>query len=381
MLSLQKFLSDNQDDLAKLSTEYGIFSKQHNNYPDLYQFTYDQISSSKIKDHPMVRESRGIILDRANDWKVISRPFDRFFNWGEDVNDGDTFDWSSFIAQEKIDGSLLILYYYAGKWNVATKGSPTANGTVGDNRFTFADLFWRIFWEMEFHKEYTGFEYTYLDVANTYLFELTSQYNRIVTTQLNNDGKLTLIGVRDTQTGIESPVELYREWFDVVRSFPMTTIEEILLAAKELDPSQQEGFVLVDKNFNRIKVKSEKYVLIHHLKNCMNDIRIIELIRTGEDSELFAYFPDIKIRFDEIKIYLDRTENLMDDQWNSVIVEEKWLDKTQKEFALFVQKTFNTQIHSYFYMRRSGKINTAADWFNNIQPEKVLDIIVQRIDP
>lgn len=373
MLTLQKFLLDNHGDQLKLSSEYGIFSKVHCDYPDLYQFTYDQISSSKIKDHPMVRESRGIILDRANDWRVISRPFDRFFNWGENVLE-DTFDWSSFVAQEKIDGSLMILYHYAGKWNVATKGSPAANGTVGDNRFTFADLFWEIL-----HKEAystTGD----LDPRNTYLFELTSKYNRIVTTQLNNDGKLTLIGVRDTQTGIEFPVDLYRDNFDVVRSFPMTTIEEILLAAKELSPSQQEGFVLVDTNFNRIKVKSEKYVLIHHMKNCINDIRIIELIRTGEDSEIFAYFPDLKIRFDEIKIYLDRTEKLLDDQWDSVIIEEHWLDATQKEFALCIQRTFNPQIHSYFYMRRSGKINTAFDWLSITQPEKVLDVIVQRIN-
>ena len=367
MLTLQKFLLDNHGDRLKLSSEYGIFSKVHCEYPDLYQFTYDQISCSKIKDHPMVRESRGIILDRANDWRVISRPFDRFFNWGEIVLE-DTFDWSSFVAQEKIDGSLMILYHYAGKWNVATKGSPAANGTVGDNPFTFADLFWEIF-----HKEAYSTTAN-LDPRATYLFELTSKYNRIVTTQLNNDGKLTLIGVRDTQTGIEFPVDLYRDGFDVVRSFPMTTIEEILLAAKELSPSQQEGFVLVDKNFNRIKVKSEKYVLIHHLKNCLNDIRIIELIRSGEDSELFAYFPDLKIRFDHIKSCVNKTEHHLDHLWDSIIVEENWLDKTQKEFALFVQKTFGPKIHSYFYMRRTGKITAAADWMTFIQPEKVLDI-------
>jgi len=368
MLTLQKFLSDNQSDRLKLSAEYGIFSKQHNDYPDLYQFTYDQISSSKIKDHPMVRESRGIILDRANDWKVISRPFDRFFNWGEDVIDGGTFDWSSFVAQEKIDGSLMILYHYAGKWNVATKGSPAANGSVGDHPFTFAELFWETF-----HKQAYSTTAN-LDPRATYLFELTSKYNRIVTTQLSNNGKLTLIGVRDNETGVEFPVNLYRECFDVVRSFPMTTIEEILIAAKELDPSQQEGFVLVDKNFNRIKVKSEKYVLIHHLKHCLNDIRIIELIRTGEDSELFAYFPDLKIRFDEIKSCVNKTEHHLDYLWDSIIVEEKWLDKTQKEFALFVQKSFNLQIHSYFYMRRTGKITAAADWLSIIQPEKVLEL-------
>ena len=366
MLKLQKFLIQNYGDRLKLSAEYGVYSKQHPKFPNLYQFTYDQIESSNNKRHPIVRESRGIILDRDNNWEVVARPFDRFFNWGEIVLE-DTFDWSSFVAQEKIDGSLMILYHYAGKWNVATKGSPAANGTVGDNPFTFADLFWEIF-----HKEAystTGD----LDPRATYLFELTSKYNRIVTTQLNNDGKLTLIGVRDTQTGIEFPVDLYRDGFDVVRSFPMTTIEEILLAAKELSPSQQEGFVLVDKNFNRIKVKSEKYVLIHHLKDTINDERIVDLIKTGEDSEVFTYFPDLKIRYDQIKKYWDMTSSMLDAFWEEDSTQKF---ETQKDFALFVQNNYNPKVHSFFYMMRSGKVNNATNWLMALRPEKILEVTI-----
>jgi hypothetical protein len=371
MLKLQKYLINNNGDRLALCAEYGIDSKQHNKYPNLYQFTYDQIESSKIKDHPIVRESRGIILDRDNSWAVVARPFNRFFNWGENV-DEDIFDWSSFVAQEKVDGSLMILYYYDRSWNVATKGSPDANGTVGDNSFTFADLFWETFnRQMYFVSD--------LDPRNTYLFELTSKYNRVVTSQMNNDGKLTLIGVRDNESGLEFPVVMYRERFDVVRSYSMSTIDEILAAAKEINPSQQEGFVLVDRSFNRIKVKSEKYVLIHHLKDSINDKRIVELIRTGEESEVFAYFPDLKIRFDEIKKYVDCTVANLDDAWNIDIEYEGMLSSSQKEFALHVQKCFNPKVHSYFYMRRSGKVKNATEWLAVLQPEKVLDVTINLI--
>ena len=366
MLTLQKFLLDTQGGLAKLSSEYGIFSKVHCDYPDLYQFTYDQITSSKIKDHPMVRESRGIILDRANDWKVVSRPFNRFFNWGEVVNDEDTFDWSSFAAQEKIDGSLLILYYYAGKWNVATKGSPAANGTVGDNRFTFADLFWEIF-----HKDYAGFEY--LDVANTYLFELTSKYNRIVTTQVNNDGKLTLIGVRDNETGIESPVNLYREWFDVVRSFPMTTIEEILLAAKELDPSQQEGFVLVDKNFNRIKVKSEKYILMHHLRSGNTRRSLLDLWKSGESEELLSYHTEFQNEFNDLDASIHLLCQEIDNGWSMT---KHIIDR--KEFASTVNQYYK-HISSALFMKKDNKLKNTIDYFKIMDIKKLetmLDFII-----
>ncbi len=367
MLELQKFLKTNFGDRLRLSSEYGVYSKQHNQYPNLYQFTYDQIESSKIKDHPIVRESRGIILDRDASWSVVARPFDRFFNWGENVTEVN-FDWSSFVAQEKIDGSLMILYNYLGKWNVATKGSPDANGTIGDNSFTFAELFWETFKQQMY-------SVSDLDPRNTYMFELTSKYNRVVTSQLNNEGKSTLIGVRDNNTGQEFPVSLYKDIFDVVRSYDMNTIDEILIAAKELDPSKQEGFVLVDKNYNRIKVKSEKYVLIHHLKDSINDERIVELIRTGEDSEVFAYFPDIKNRYDEIKKGVDVFIGILDVFWKLYIDENINMSKiSQKEFALYVQDIFDEKIHSFFYMRRAGKVQNATEWMNKLRPEKVLEV-------
>jgi len=367
MLELQKFLKTNFGDRLRLSSEYGVYSKQHNQYPNLYQFTYDQIESSKIKDHPIVRESRGIILDRDASWSVVARPFDRFFNWGENVTEVN-FDWSSFVAQEKIDGSLMILYNYLGKWNVATKGSPDANGTIGDNSFTFAELFWETFKQQMY-------SVSDLDPRNTYMFELTSKYNRVVTSQLNNEGKLTLIGVRDNNTGQEFPVSLYKDIFDVVRSYDMNTIDEILIAAKELDPSKQEGFVLVDKNYNRIKVKSEKYVLIHHLKDSIDDERIVELIRTGEDSEVFAYFPDIKNRYDEIKKGVDVFIGILDVFWKLYIDENINMSKiSQKEFALYVQDIFDEKIHSFFYMRRAGKVQNATEWMNKLRPEKVLEV-------
>lgn len=368
MLNLQKFLLENNGDLEKLKNEYGVYTNAHKVIHNLIQFGYDQIESSKVKDHPIVRESRGIILDRNASWAVVARPFNRFFNWGENI-DEDIFDWNSFVAQEKIDGSLLILYNYRGVWHVATKGSADANGTVGDNSFTFGELFWEIFRrQMYFISD--------LNPRNTYLFELTSKYNRVVTSQIDNEGTLTLIGVRDNESGLEFPAVLYRDCFDVVRSYSMSTIDEILAAAKEINPSQQEGFVLVDKNFNRIKVKSEKYVLIHHLKDSINDKRIVDLIRTGEESEVFAYFPDLKIRFDEIKKYVDMTVANLDDMWNNDIEEEGLLSSSQKEFALYVQKCFNPKVHSYFYMRRSGKIKNATEWLAVLRPEMVLDVTI-----
>jgi T4 RnlA family RNA ligase len=362
MLNIQKWLLDNHGDRIKLTAEYGINSSQHRKFPNLYQFTYDQIESSKIKDHPMVRECRGIILDREDNWKVVARPFDRFFNWGETVS-GCEFDFSSMVAQEKIDGSLIILYYYRGSWNVATKGSPDAGGSVGKEPFTFEELFWNIFNSDPVYN---------LDPRNTYLFELTSRYNRVVTNQIDNDGKITLIGIRDNETGSEFWSVLYNDLFSVVKQFDLNTIDDVLTASKELDPSKQEGFVLVDKNFNRIKVKSEKYVLIHHLKDSLNDERLVDLLKTGEDSEVFAYFPDLKARYDVFQTAWNHQINELDACWFNV---GNIYFASQKDFAWYIQDSYNSKYHNFFYMMRAGKIKNAKEWFTNLQSKKVVELL------
>jgi hypothetical protein len=145
-----------------------------------------------------------------------------------------------------------------------------------------------------------------------------------------------------------------------------------LTASRELDPSKQEGFVLVDKDFNRIKIKSEKYVLIHHLKDSLNDERLIELLKTGEDSEVFAYFPDLKKKYDVFQTALSHQIHELDAYWFDL--HDVWFEN-QKEFALYIQENYYTKYHAFFYMMRSGRINNAKEWFMNLNNKKIVEML------
>lgn len=63
---------------------------------------------------------RGLILDEGG--SVVARPFGKFFNFGEPspiavpVNE-------PFVAYDKLDGSLGVLYFWEGKPYIATRGS------------------------------------------------------------------------------------------------------------------------------------------------------------------------------------------------------------------------------------------------------------------
>jgi hypothetical protein len=67
-------------------------------------------------------------------------------------------------------------------------------------------------------------------------------------------------------------------------------------------PWNEEGYVVVDKNFNRVKIKSPAYLMVHRMANNgnMSTRRAIDVYMAGECDEILAYFPEYKSAFDEI---------------------------------------------------------------------------------
>jgi hypothetical protein len=334
MLELQKFLRNN--DLQDLKTRFAIDFRPHNKYPNLFSFKYNQIESDFSLQ--IVREARGIILDRDDNWNVVSFPFTKFFNYGEKF--ADEIDWNSARIQEKMDGSLLILAWYKDKWNVSTSGSPDASGSVTDLRLetwnprpnitlpipkSFEEYFYQVI-----NLDFNIFETLNCYKEYTFMFELTGPLNKIVVN--NSEAKLTVIGARNKITGEEITAKLAADMlnghYDCVKEFPFSNLDEILKATNELKPKEQEGFVVVDKNFKRIKIKSPKYVQLHHLKSSFSLRNCTDLVRQGESEEMLAYFPEYSEMIKKI-----------DSQFKKLIVESNLTFskireiETQKDFA------------------------------------------------
>ena len=156
--------------------------------PELVLFKYDQINSPM--ENPIVQECRGIILDEADDWRVIARPFTKFYNYGEP--NAAPIDWTTARVQEKVDGSLCAFYHYKGDWHVATTGTPDAGGRVHNGERLFRDLIWETAQKHELRM---------LSPAHTYLFELTSPYNRVVVPHTNRVLRCSASGTRKRARG------------------------------------------------------------------------------------------------------------------------------------------------------------------------------------
>jgi len=105
------------DSLAEL----GIKIARHPSLP-LLSLKYSQIDSPKY--HPIVRLCRGTVIEDET-YKIVARPFKRFYNVDEEPNS--KFVWGDDIACiEKVDGSLIIVYFYNGKWQSNPHCGPIA---------------------------------------------------------------------------------------------------------------------------------------------------------------------------------------------------------------------------------------------------------------
>lgn len=237
---------------------------------------------------PLVCEARGIIIDVTHQM-VVCRPFDKFFNVQEQY--AADIDWNTARVLEKIDGSLIKLYWYNGKWVFATSSTCDAReaSVAGYKDITYRDVIARA-------DNYGKIPFDDLNKGYTYLFELVSPMTQVVIRYDNTT--LYYLNARDNRTGEEKDHEL--EGFRKPKSFPLKTIDECLEAAVELnkDPESDvtdEGFVVVDGKHNRIKIKSTAYVALHRAvtNKIFTARRMTELFQQGADlTKLAKDFPN-----------------------------------------------------------------------------------------
>ena len=336
-----------------------VKTKRHPKYPHLIQFKYDQIESPM--GDPVVQECRGLILDENDNWNVVARPFDKFFNYGE--GHAKPIDWTTARVQEKLDGSLIIMYHYDEQWHVATSGTPDAGGEVNGYGFTFAELFQQTYTEMFETLRRAGRPIFLGGLENfTFCFELTSKYNRIVV--VHGEPKLTLIGIRH-KDGTEYPLNSWlNAGFPTANEYPIQSMEAILATFQTFQPTTQEGYVVVDANFNRVKVKHPGYVALHHLKDGFGPRRMVEIVRQGEISEVITHFPEYAAEFQVIQ-----------GKYNALVMEiaadyEELRDiESQKTYAL---AAVERRCPGALFALRAGQAVTAADYLRSIPEVRML---------
>jgi len=333
---LKEYQAAGLDPLVKIEEDFAIKTRVVGAYA---LFDYDQINSPR--KHPIADECRGVVVHMPT-LEVVRRMFDRFYNFGEFPELEKEFDWSTAVVDEKVDGSIIGVWFNdeSWTWEVGTRGNAFGDNTVTtlsgeDGTITFRQLFLRALNKTE--GEFRLWASLKLGMHRTYIFELCTLENKVVTAY--DSDKVFLLGIRYDIIGgflevSPSELDLIAGQMGVLRpqSYSLSSFEDCVKAANELG-GLKEGFVVRDGQNRRMKIKSVAYVAAHHLRgNGMTPKRAVALALAGEIPEFCSYFPEY---LEVLQPYLERADQVKVDILTAYDNFRNIED--QKEFAMCVK--------------------------------------------
>lgn len=334
-------------------------------YPNLYMLSYNGILSDFNDQY--VRLCRGCIVsveDKEHP-QMICAPFTKFGNYGQSFCP--EIDWASALVEQKVDGILIKLFYYDNKWHWITNNGWNTN------------LPWK---EMiKIPSKYTEIE---TDTCNTiqdlidycltknnvtlsefapdytYMFELISPKVRILVDNPKTD--LVYLGCRNNYSCNEYNLYIAKklipviERFNTVKYFDLHNIDEVLQLCNSYKGDTDEGVVVVDDKFNRVKIKCEDYIRLKGYRNMFDttEEQIWKGMREGTIDDALQVFPELNERIQEIQKNVIKYKHILEEygkigktEFNNILVlnDEKrarrlyaaWVNDNYKDyqFALF----------------------------------------------
>lgn len=304
MLEIVKFIHEHEDWETLLSNApYNLKISWDDGF---VLFKYNQINSDF--NEPICLEARGLILDSLDNFKVVRMAFKKFFNLGESY--AAHIDWNTAVATEKIDGSIMTVWYARGKWRLSTNGTIDAFKAelsgAGPYK-TFGELFESVLPLSNFASCKHNFCFT---------FELVSPYNKIVIDYPKT--KVYILSIRNLNTFKEVDDLDMRDFSNYMaverpQVYNLNNEADYRKLVEQM-PEGHEGIVVRDAAGNRVKIKTLLYFEMHKAKN--NGVitleRIVNLIRANDHYEFLSYFPEYQSVFDDVKHQIDRAEGIED---------------------------------------------------------------------
>lgn len=296
--------------------------------PSWTMFVYNLFDSDL--QNPVVKACRGSVLEIKNNKVIrpICMPFTKFTNYGEFPDDDAKQDWNSSYVTQKIDGILIkmakvatddIIWMTNGSFDLDAE-LPNDYAPVVDEKETreaktYGDL-------LKYALKKEDKEVSVLNEANslfktncsnwqnkipvgwTLTFELVSPRNRIICKY--NETKLYFHGARDAE-GIEhKPEEVAKEYkipYETPQKFELNNIDDIKKFLSTFNGEKEEGVVIVDKSWHRIKIKSDSYLKLKFTKGEGNFSKksLFKSVVDSDWDDIVGAFPTIKATINEIR--------------------------------------------------------------------------------
>ena len=304
--------------MTKLVAENDAFlSADYSRFGNTYKVFNYRLASYTDFMQPYALEMRGItfLIREGKDPVLVSRPFAKFFNLGENPLTMD-LDLSLATAyEEKADGSLIATYYdgFTKSFGLKSKQAFFSEQAIMAEEFLNRPENIKL-------REETLY---YASEGCTVLMELCSPANRIVLEYPTTH--LKVHGIRHNETGgyipkssLHGDSALLKAWVKQVevKGLPNDFI------ASTVASEGIEGYV-VHGPWGRFKQKTAWYQNLHHLKDSINGTKALI------ESIVFSRIDDVKALFATDTFTLDRIKTMEE----KVIPVFNRIVKTTEEFV------------------------------------------------
>lgn len=253
----------------------GYVSEKKHPSLDLWIYNYTPFTQYERKWDDVTMQCRGLILD--GEGKVVARGFKKFFNLSE--HDPADIPNEPFEVFEKMDGSLLIVFWNDGQWVTATRGSfDSEQAGHGMRILNEKGILGQL-------PKWPGI---------TFLFEVIYPSNRIVV-DYGAEETCVMLGAIEARCNHE----LSHDWMTfnmapkgipVVKRYDgLTDFDEI----KRMIPNDREGFVVQFASGMRVKIKGDEYCRLHRILTQVSNKSIYECLRDNKPlDDLLERVPD-----------------------------------------------------------------------------------------
>lgn len=254
------------EEFIKAAEEGRLLRHDFNN---LVGFKYSTNTIYSGDWNPVTLYARGIVFDKDTG-KVLAYPFEKFFNFGELVDDQSNLttlaydviahqgydnllrDISTqrFRVMDKLDGSLGIMFWTGKTWLIKTAGSFVSEQALWANKWAADNI-----------------DVTKLDKNCTYMFEIIYDED-VHPIQYDFEG-LVLLGINDNTTMKEKPfADIVHTAFELkinhAEVLEFTDFDEVVKYAKAL-PNAKEGVVVTFDNGFKVKIKGAEFLALQRI--------------------------------------------------------------------------------------------------------------------
>lgn len=355
----------------------------HKKFTNLAIYTYSKAAQFDYVWDEATCKCRGLIVDTAT-MEIIARPFAKFFNVGEQAGiTRDQFPAGEPIITDKLDGNLITLYYWEGRWWAASKGS-----------FHSEPADWANKWLKTTHSPNSWSRLNLWPVNYTPVFEMIAEDLEHHVVHYGSEASgLYLIALINTETGEELENTDRFSWAqrNDLPCIPLNTIT--LDEALRANEKNAEGYVLAwprkGQTPVRVKVKFTDFLrlqkLFHHIgpKEILDYMRqphlkcyLDEVLNPETSHPVFiAYTKQWMARFKGAYDAIETTCNIQ----MTGICKLLTIDAPRKDWADFIKKCQYPSI--MFAILDEALATHSGDWSVEEQKARIARQIWKKVEP